>query len=236
MAARARVNPQTLQYYERRGLLPEPDRSSSGYRAYGPQAVRIVRFIKRAQQLGFALDDVESLLHLAEGGPDSCDAVRAMAVEMVHTEGCPHAADYLPRLRRLVADSGRTEPVRVRVVNDPDQARQERFLGSPTIRVDGRDVDPGADERRDSGLSCRLYAGPDGLRGTPPDEWVLSLLRPRRPPTADRRPPTADREEHPLPGRLFGGIDALRTIVINRGRHERGRLGALLRRIDHYLP
>jgi DNA-binding transcriptional MerR regulator len=81
LAARARVNPQTLRYYERRGLLPEPERSPAGYRAYGPQAVRIVRFIKRAQELGFALDDVESLLHLAEGGPDNCDAVRDMAVE-----------------------------------------------------------------------------------------------------------------------------------------------------------
>ena len=79
MAAWARVNPQTLRYYERRGLLPEPARSPAGYRAYGPQAVRIVRFIKRAQDLGFALDDVESLLELAEGGPEGCEAARELA-------------------------------------------------------------------------------------------------------------------------------------------------------------
>ncbi len=53
MAAQAAVNAQTLRYYERRGLLPAPDRSASGYRAYPPDAVRRVRFIKRAQELGF---------------------------------------------------------------------------------------------------------------------------------------------------------------------------------------
>jgi Predicted transcriptional regulators len=79
VAAQARVNPQTLRYYERRGLLPEPARSPAGYRAYDPQAVRIVRFIKRAQDLGFALNDVESLLELAEGGPEGCEATRELA-------------------------------------------------------------------------------------------------------------------------------------------------------------
>lgn len=95
---------------------------------------------------------------------------------MLCTEGCPNAATYLPRLRELVAAAGEQEPVRVRVVTDPDDAQRERFLGSPTIRIDGRDVDPAAERRRDFGLSCRLYTGPDGLRGTPPDGWVLALL------------------------------------------------------------
>ena len=79
VAARAHVNSQTLRYYERRGLLPEPPRSRSGYRDYGDEAVRVVRFVKRAQQLGFTLDDIEDLLHLAGGGPESCDEARAMA-------------------------------------------------------------------------------------------------------------------------------------------------------------
>jgi DNA-binding transcriptional MerR regulator len=79
VAAQAHVNSQTLRYYERRGLLPEPARTSSGYRDYGDDAVRVVRFVKRAQQLGFTLDDIEDLLHLAGGGPDSCEEARAMA-------------------------------------------------------------------------------------------------------------------------------------------------------------
>jgi DNA-binding transcriptional MerR regulator len=55
VARRAGVNVQTLRYYERRGLLPEPARRDSGYRVYGGDAVRIVRFIKRAQEVGFSL-------------------------------------------------------------------------------------------------------------------------------------------------------------------------------------
>jgi DNA-binding transcriptional MerR regulator len=51
VADRAGVNAQTLRYYERRGLPPEPPRRASGYRMYGLGALRIVRFVKRAQQL-----------------------------------------------------------------------------------------------------------------------------------------------------------------------------------------
>lgn len=83
VAAQARVNPQTLRYYERRGLLPEPERSASGYRAYDGQAVRLVRFIKRAQDLGFTLDDVDALLHLGGGGPESCDGARDLATAKI---------------------------------------------------------------------------------------------------------------------------------------------------------
>jgi MerR family mercuric resistance operon transcriptional regulator len=79
VASRAHVNAQTLRYYERRGLLPEPARTRSGYRDYGDDAVRVVRFVKRAQQLGFTLDDIEDLLHLAGGGPESCDEAKARA-------------------------------------------------------------------------------------------------------------------------------------------------------------
>lgn len=79
VARQAGVNVQTLRYYERRGLLPEPARSAGGYRAYTPEAVRVVRFVKRAQALGFSLDEIEELLHLAAGGPDHCDTARDMA-------------------------------------------------------------------------------------------------------------------------------------------------------------
>ena len=51
------VNIQTIRYYERRGLLPAPDRSASNYRVYQETTVRRVRFIKRAQQLGFTLKE-----------------------------------------------------------------------------------------------------------------------------------------------------------------------------------
>jgi DNA-binding transcriptional MerR regulator len=83
IAAAAGVNVQTLRYYERRGLLPQPVRLESGYRAWGLEAVRAVRFVKRAQRLGFTLDEIETLLELAGGGPASCDAARRLACEKV---------------------------------------------------------------------------------------------------------------------------------------------------------
>lgn len=79
VAERAGVNTETLRYYERRGLLPEPPRTAAGYREYPASAVSVLRFVKRAQTLGFTLDEVEELLHLADGGPDNCEVARRMA-------------------------------------------------------------------------------------------------------------------------------------------------------------
>jgi Cu(I)-responsive transcriptional regulator len=63
-AKAAGVNAQTLRYYERRGLLGRARRGRSGYREYSADAVAIVRFIKRAQELGFSLDEIEELMKL----------------------------------------------------------------------------------------------------------------------------------------------------------------------------
>ena len=79
LAGRAGVHAETLRYYERRGLLEEPPRTAGGYRDYPVSAVGLLRFVKRAQELGFTLDEVEELLHLDDGGPDSCDAARGLA-------------------------------------------------------------------------------------------------------------------------------------------------------------
>ncbi|WP_109507226.1 MerR family transcriptional regulator [Nocardioides speluncae] len=79
LARQVGVNTETLRYYERRGLLREPPRTDGGYRDYPSAAVDLLRFIKRAQQLGFTLDEVEELIRLDAGGPDNCDSARALA-------------------------------------------------------------------------------------------------------------------------------------------------------------
>ena len=79
LAAQAGVNVQTLRYYERRGLLKEPKRRSSGYRAYPPEAVQLLLFVKRAQELGFTLTEIEDLLRLRADQKASCSEVRARA-------------------------------------------------------------------------------------------------------------------------------------------------------------
>ena len=79
VAARAAVNVQTLRYYERVGLLPEPGRRASGYRAYDPSIVRRVRFIKRAQELGFTLGEIADLLEFREQSVSACERVEVRA-------------------------------------------------------------------------------------------------------------------------------------------------------------
>jgi MerR family mercuric resistance operon transcriptional regulator len=86
VADRAGVNAQTLRYYERRGLLAEPPRSPSGYRDYPASAVRVLRFVKRAQELGFTLADVAELL--ADGGPRSCERARTLAQSQIDGLDC----------------------------------------------------------------------------------------------------------------------------------------------------
>ena len=78
-AEQAGVNIQTLRYYERRGLLPRPPRRTSGYREFPDDAVRIVRFIKRAQDLGFTLGEVEELIKLRSEKRRDRTRVRAVA-------------------------------------------------------------------------------------------------------------------------------------------------------------
>ena len=64
VATGAAVNIQTVRYYERRGLLPKPPRTESNYRLYSEDTVRRVRFVKRAQELGFTLKEIKELLAL----------------------------------------------------------------------------------------------------------------------------------------------------------------------------
>ena len=82
-AAQAGVNVQTLRYYERRGLLPRPPRRTSGYREFPDEAVRVVRFVKRAQDLGFTLDEIEALLKLRPDKRRDRGRIRAVAGKRV---------------------------------------------------------------------------------------------------------------------------------------------------------
>jgi len=78
LAHRTGVNLQTVRYYERRGLMAPSSRSRSGYRQFTPEAVARVRFIRRAQDLGFSLEEIRGLLELRIDQPSAsaCDRVR----------------------------------------------------------------------------------------------------------------------------------------------------------------
>jgi MerR family copper efflux transcriptional regulator len=79
VATAAGVNIQTIRYYERRGLLPKPRRRGSGYREYEPETVQLVRFIKRAQELGFTLSEISDLIRLRKTDQRRPTQVRALA-------------------------------------------------------------------------------------------------------------------------------------------------------------
>jgi DNA-binding transcriptional MerR regulator len=82
VAAAAGVNPQTLRYYERRGLLAEPERTLGGHRVYTGDAITVLRVIKAAQRLGFTLDEVAGLLEAgrhSHGRPKAGLQARAQA-------------------------------------------------------------------------------------------------------------------------------------------------------------
>lgn len=78
LASRVGTSSDTLRYYERIGLLPEPARSPGGYRLYGDEAVERVSFIKRAQRFGLRLEEIGELLAIRERGMCPCGSTRRM--------------------------------------------------------------------------------------------------------------------------------------------------------------
>ena len=79
LAREADVNVETIRFYERRSLMPKPPRRPSGYREYASEAVRRLRFIQRAKELGFSLREVGELLRLRVDSGRSCGDVKRQA-------------------------------------------------------------------------------------------------------------------------------------------------------------
>lgn len=102
----ANVNIQTLRYYERRKILRPVARRDSGYRVYDGEAVRTVQFIKRAQQLGFTLEDIQDLLSLRIDKKSKCTNVRGRAEKTLHgvEERISRLATIRRALKKLIRD------------------------------------------------------------------------------------------------------------------------------------
>lgn len=114
LAAATGVNVSTVRYYERRGLIPPPRRTATGYRQYETSIVARIRFIKAAQRLGFSLDEIGDLLSLRVDAPGSCRAVvEATRAKLTATrsriEELERLELVLERLVRSCLDGGRTD-------------------------------------------------------------------------------------------------------------------------------
>lgn len=103
-AKQAGVNVETIRFYQRKGLLPEPDKPYGSIRRYGNADVARVRFVKSAQRLGFSLDEVTGLLTLDDGA--HCDEARHLAEQK------------LADVRGKLADLHRIESVLATLVRD----------------------------------------------------------------------------------------------------------------------
>lgn len=99
LSKRTGVKIETIRYYERIGIMPEPPRTEGGQRVYDHGHLSRLAFIRRSRELGFSLDDIRALLKLVDGGDYTCGEVRDMTVA--------HIAD----VRRKIADLRRMERV-----------------------------------------------------------------------------------------------------------------------------
>jgi len=101
----------------------------------------------------------------------------ARTIELFFIPGCPHHDVFLPHLQQPLDRRDIASPVQLVEVTDDQQAQRLRFLGSPSLRINGQDdIEAGADGRSDYGLQCRLYSTPDGPAGTPADAWILTAI------------------------------------------------------------
>ncbi len=100
-----------------------------------------------------------------------------MKIELLYFDGCPGHQALLPRLEAMLAEQDLAADIELRRIESIGDAVRERFLGSPTLRIDGTDVDPSAATREDYGLKCRLYKTPQGRGTLPAGGWVGDALR-----------------------------------------------------------
>jgi MerR family mercuric resistance operon transcriptional regulator len=103
LARKTGCNLETIRYYEKVELLPAPPRSSNGYRVYSPELVQRLQFILRARDLGFAMEEVRSLLSLADKGEQTCALV--MQKTRIHLADVRRRITELQRIEAILAET-----------------------------------------------------------------------------------------------------------------------------------
>jgi len=100
-----------------------------------------------------------------------------MKVEILYIPGCPNHPPAVVRVQEALTQEEASADVVEVAVNDIATARLVRFLGSPSIRVDGHDVDPSAQSLQQYGLTCRTYSKGGQRAGVPSLEWICTAVR-----------------------------------------------------------
>jgi hypothetical protein len=99
-----------------------------------------------------------------------------LLVEVLHVEHCPNFPAALALVQRVLAELGLDAEVQTTMISDQAAAERARFVGSPTVRVNGRDVDPEGELGAEYTLECRLYWHEHRLAGYPQERWVRDAL------------------------------------------------------------
>ena len=102
--------------------------------------------------------------------------MRRHRIEVLVFDGCPNIDVTLNRIDEAVAAAGAQADVEVVRVASDEEAVERRFIGSPTVRVGGQDVEPGAQERGDFGLQCRIYQVDGRVEHVPEVRWIHAAL------------------------------------------------------------
>jgi hypothetical protein len=102
--------------------------------------------------------------------------MRKPLVEILYFDGCPHYQGARTLVERVSRELGIEPELRLIDVPSDEAAERLRFVGSPTVRVDGEDVDPHAGERHEFARSCRIYRTEAGFAGEPEERWVRDAL------------------------------------------------------------
>jgi hypothetical protein len=100
-----------------------------------------------------------------------------MKVEILYFLGCPNHIPAVDRVREVLQQEGTPADMVEFEVRDAAAAQQVGFLGSPTIRVDGQDIEPAARTARAFGMMCRSYIDDGRHAGVPPPEWIRAAVR-----------------------------------------------------------
>jgi hypothetical protein len=97
-------------------------------------------------------------------------------IEVLYVQHCPHHPGTQALIERIRAELGLDAELRTTLIVDQAAAEQARFPGSPTVRVDGRDVEPGSEPATEYTVACRLYRLEHRFAGQPEERWVREAL------------------------------------------------------------
>lgn len=99
-----------------------------------------------------------------------------MKIEFLYFDGCPNHETALTNLKEVLSEAGIKDEIRIINIEQPEDATKHRFLGSPSIRINGQDLEIAEDESTEYSMRCRRYKNGDMMEGFPSNELIRAKL------------------------------------------------------------